>query len=113
MDNLNLVLPEIFLSLSIMFLLIFGVFKKNSFYLIHNISLLVLVITAVITFNETTSINKELLFNQSVIIDPLSSLIQEINRLKSSLDFSLKLGCALINFKTFVDLKKTTFKKII
>ena len=28
MENLQLVLPEIFLSLSIMFLLIFGVFKK-------------------------------------------------------------------------------------
>ena len=28
MENLQLVLPEIFLSLSIMFLLILGVFKK-------------------------------------------------------------------------------------
>ena len=81
MDNLHLVLPEIFLSLSIMFLLILGVFKKNSFYLIHNISLIVLLITAVITFNETTSINKELLFNQSVIIDPLSSLMKIVTLL--------------------------------
>ena len=30
MENLNLVLPEIFISLSIMFLLILGVFKKDS-----------------------------------------------------------------------------------
>ena len=81
MDNLHLVLPEIFLSLSIMFLLILGVFKKNSFYLIHNLSLIVLLITAVITFNETTSINKELLFNQSVIIDPLSSLMKIVTLL--------------------------------
>ena len=78
MENLHLVLPEIFLSLSIMFLLILGVFKKNSFYLIHNMSLIVLLITAVITFNETTSINRELLFSQSVIIDPLSSLMKII-----------------------------------
>ena len=28
MENLNLVLPEIFISLSIMFLLVLGVFKK-------------------------------------------------------------------------------------
>ncbi len=81
MDNLHLALPEIFLSLSIMFLLIFGVFKKNSFYLIHNISLLVLVITAVITFNETSNINKDFLFSQSIIIDPLASLMKIVTLL--------------------------------
>ena len=53
MTNLELVFPEIFLSLSIMFLLILGVFKKNSSKLVQNISLIVLLITAVITFNET------------------------------------------------------------
>ncbi len=81
MNNLHLVLPEIFISLSIMFLLILGVFKKNSFYLIHNMSLLVLLITAVITFNETISINNELLFSQSIIIDPLSSLMKIVTLL--------------------------------
>ena len=81
MDNLHLVLPEIFLSLSIMFLLIFGVFKKNSFYLNHNLSLLVLLITAVITFNETISINNEFLFSKSIIIDPLSSLMKIVTLL--------------------------------
>ena len=30
MENLELIFPEIFISLSIMFLLIFGVFKKDS-----------------------------------------------------------------------------------
>ena len=34
MNNLNLVLPEIFISLSIMFLLVLGVFKKDSSRLI-------------------------------------------------------------------------------
>ena len=29
MENLNLILPEIFISLSIMFLLILGVYKKE------------------------------------------------------------------------------------
>ena len=38
MLNLELVFPEIFLSLSIMFLLILGVFKKNSTKLVQNIS---------------------------------------------------------------------------
>ena len=40
MFNLELVFPEIFLSLSIMFLLILGVFKDNSSKLISNISLI-------------------------------------------------------------------------
>ena len=63
MTNLQLVFPEIFLSLSIMFLLILGVFKKNSSKIIQNLSLAVLLITAVITFNETIGINEVKLFN--------------------------------------------------
>ena len=39
MDNINLVLPEIFVSLSVMFLLILGVFKKDSSQLTFNLSL--------------------------------------------------------------------------
>ena len=58
MENLEFIIPEIFLSLSIMFLLILGVFKKNSSKLIQNFSLIVLLITAVITFNETISISE-------------------------------------------------------
>ncbi len=76
MINLELVLPEIFLSLSIMFLLILGVFKSESTKLVQNLSLLVLIITAVITFNETLGINEILLFNNSVIIDYLSSFMK-------------------------------------
>ena len=66
MTNLALVFPEIFLSLSIMFLLILGVFKKNSSKLIQNISLIILLITSVITLNETLGIQETLLFNSSV-----------------------------------------------
>ena len=62
MTNLQLVFPEIFLSLSIMFLLILGVFKKNSSKIIQNLSLVVLLITAVITFNETVGIKEVKLF---------------------------------------------------
>ena len=85
MINLELVLPEIFLSLSIMFLLILGVFKKKSTKLIQNISLLVLIITAVITFNETLGIQEILLFNESVIIDYLSSFMKIITLLAAFL----------------------------
>ena len=78
MENLELVLPEIFLSISIMFLLILGVFKKNSSELIQTISLIVLLITTMITFNETLSIEKTLLFNNSIIVDYLSSFMKII-----------------------------------
>ena len=76
MINLELVLPEIFLSLSIMFLLILGVFKKNSSGLVQNLSLIVLLITSVIIFNETIGIQETLLFNNSIIIDYLSSFMK-------------------------------------
>jgi NADH-quinone oxidoreductase subunit N len=78
MNDLNFILPEIFISLSIMFLLVLGVFKKNSSRLIFNISLLVLLITAIITLNETYSINRITLFNNSVVIDHMASLMKII-----------------------------------
>ena len=78
MENLNLVLPEIFISLSIMFLLVLGVFKKDSSKITFNISLLVLLIVSIITLNETFSINRVTLFNNSVVIDPMSSLMKII-----------------------------------
>ena len=85
MSNLELVFPEIFLSLSIMLLLIIGVFKKNSSNLIQNISLIVLLVTAVITFNETLDIEETSLFNNSVVIDYLSSFMKIITLLAAFL----------------------------
>ena len=78
MENLNLVLPEIFISLSIMFLLILGVFKKDSSKVIFNLSLFVILITAIITINENFSVSREMLFNESVVIDNMSSLMKII-----------------------------------
>ena len=85
MANLELVFPEIFLSLSIMFLLILGVFKRDSSKLIQNISLIVLLITAVITFNETLGVEEVLLFNESIIIDYLSSFMKIVTLLSAFL----------------------------
>ena len=85
MENLELLFPEIFLSLSIMFLLILGVFKKNSTKLIQNLSLAVLFVTAVITFNETLGIKETTLFNESIIIDYLSSFMKIITLLAAFL----------------------------
>ena len=78
MENLNLVLPEIFISLSIMFLLVLGVFKKDSSKITFNLSLFAILIATTITINETFSITRETLFNESVVIDSLSSLMKII-----------------------------------
>ena len=81
MENLNYILPEIFISLSIMFLLILGVFKKDSSKITFNLSLFVILITAIITINETFSISRETLFNNSVVIDYMASLMKIITLL--------------------------------
>ena len=78
MENLNLILPEIFISLSIMFLLILGVFKNDSSKITFNLSLFAILITTIITINETFSVNRETLFNESVVIDSMSSLMKII-----------------------------------
>ena len=83
MENLYFILPEIFLSLSIMFLLIIGVFKNNSSKLVHNLSLIVMLITTVIIFNETIGIDQIFLFNGSVIIDYLSSFMKMVSLLSA------------------------------
>ena len=100
MLNLELVFPEIFLSLSIMFLLILGVFKKNSSKLIQNISLIVLFVTAVITFNETLGNEVTLLFNGSIIIDYLSSFMKIVTLLSALLVLAVSSNY-LRTFKIF------------
>ncbi len=85
MINFELIFPELFLSLSIMFLLILGVFKKNSSKIIQNISLIVLLITAVIIFNETLGNEEIKLFNESIVIDYLSSFMKIITLLSAFL----------------------------
>jgi NADH-quinone oxidoreductase subunit N len=98
MVNLSFIIPEIFISLSVMFLLILGVFKKNSFELIHNLSIIVLLITGVIVFNETLDIEKILLFNGSVVIDYLSSFMKIITLLAAFIVLAISKNY-LDNFK--------------
>ena len=100
MENLNLVLPEIFISLSIMFLLVLGVFKKDSSKITFNISLLVLLIASIITLNETFSINRVTLFNNSVVIDPMSSLMKIITLIGAFLVLIIS-SAYLKSFKIF------------
>jgi NADH-quinone oxidoreductase subunit N len=100
MENLNLILPEIFISLSIMFLLILGVYKKEGSKLTFNISLVVLLITAIITFNETFAISRTTLFNDSVVIDYMASLMKIITLLGAFLALIIS-SSYLKTFKIF------------
>ena len=75
MINLNFIYSEIFLCLSIMILLIIGVFKKNSSNLIYNLSIISLLGCLALIFNFPINENIEL-FNNSYKIDYLTSFMK-------------------------------------
>ncbi len=100
MENLNYILPEIFISLSVMFLLIVGVFKKESSKLIYNLSLFVFVIASIITINETFSVSRLTLFNESIVIDYMSSFMKIITLISGFLVLVISSGYLKI-FKLF------------
>ncbi len=52
MNNINIMLPEIFLSLSIFSVLMIGVFIKKSFNLIFNLTSLIIIATITIILNN-------------------------------------------------------------
>ena len=83
-----------------MFLLILGVYKKEGSKLTFNISLLVLLITAIITFNETFAISRTTLFNDSVVIDYMASLMKIITLLGAFLALIIS-SSYLKTFKIF------------
>ena len=57
-NNLNIIFPEIFLSLSIFSILMIGVFIKNSFNLIFNLTSLIIIITISIILTSPNSTEK-------------------------------------------------------
>ena len=75
MENLDLILPEIFISLSIMVFLIIGVFKKNSSSLIYNLSTISLIILIALIYN-LNSTSDSYLFNESYKIDKLGTYMK-------------------------------------
>ncbi len=77
MENFQYILPEIFISVSIMMFLLVGVFKKNSATLIYNLSTISLVILLALIIN-LSSFNKIYLFNNSYLIDNLSNYMKFI-----------------------------------
>ena len=73
-NNLNILLPEIFLTLSIFSILMLGVFLKNSFNLIFNLSSIILIITIAIILNQPNSGEK--IFLDSFIRDAFSNFFK-------------------------------------
>ena len=77
MIDLNLIAPEIFISLSVMTLLMIGVFLKNSQRLVFNLSILTLVILLAVNINIFQLPNNSL-FGDSYQIDKLSTFMKII-----------------------------------
>ncbi len=92
-NNLNILLPEIFLTLSIFTILMIGVFIKNSFNLIFNLSSLIILLTIAIILNSSN--NEEKIFLESFTRDAYSNffkiliLISSLFVLNSSKNFIL------------------------
>jgi len=73
-DSLNILLPEIFLSISIFLILMIGVFVNKSYNLVTNLSFLSLIILILIIFNsESTSIK---IFSESFLRDSYANFIK-------------------------------------
>ena len=97
-NNLNILIPEIFLTISIFSALMIGVFIKNSFNLIFNLSSIIILITIAIIFNNSN--NSEKIFLDSFSRDAYSNffkiliLISSLFVLNSSKAFIIdsKLG---------------------
>ena len=90
-NNLNILLPEIFLSLSIFTILMFGVFIKKSFNIIFNLTSLILILTIAIILNNPN--HEEKIFLDTFTRDSFSNyfkiliLISSLFVLNSSKNF--------------------------
>ena len=80
-NNLNIMLPEIFLSLSIFSVLMIGVFIKNSFNLIFNLTSLIIIATISIILSNPH--NEEKIFLNSFIRDSFSNYFKILILLSS------------------------------
>ena len=74
MENLNLILPEIFLSLSIFATLLIGVFFKNSYTLVTNIVYIIIISLLLIIFNSFN--NSGNLFSNSFISNSFTNFFK-------------------------------------
>ena len=107
MNDLILILPEIFLSLSIMLILMIGVFFKNRENFVYQSSLLVLLITLLLIINNNYSENLYL-FNGTYKIDLLSKIMKCLTIISaffiilSSHEYVKTIGINKIEYPTLI-----------
>ena len=77
MNNLYFIIPELFISLSVMALLVLGVFKNNSSKIIFYLSCLIILVSLAINLNINIT-ETIFLFNNSYLVDQLSLFIKSI-----------------------------------
>ena len=77
MNNLYFIIPELFISLSVMALLVLGVFKNNSSKIIFYFSCLIILISLAINLNINIT-QTIFLFNNSYLVDQLSLFIKSL-----------------------------------
>ena len=79
--NLNILIPEIFLSLSTFSILMIGVFLKKSFNIIFNLSSLIIIVTIAIIVSSPN--NEEKIFLESFTRDAFSNYFKVLILLSS------------------------------
>ena len=79
MQTIVYILPELFLSIAIMSLLMLGVFIKKSFKLINLLTIVSLIFAIALVLNQPNEIVK--IFNESYIIDELSVFMKVLTLL--------------------------------
>jgi len=77
MIDINYILPELFISISLMFILLIGVFKKNSSLLVYNLTMISLFILIILLIN-LRSLPSNSFFGSSYLIDELSNYMKII-----------------------------------
>ena len=106
MQTIIYIFPEIFLSLSVISLLMIGVFIKKSLKIVNILALLSLIISASLVLNQSDEIIK--VFNDSYIIDSLSIFMKVITLifcffiLLSSRDYIKCIGIDKIEYPVII-----------
>ena len=100
MQTIIYILPELFLSLVIMSLLMVGVFVKKSFKIVSLLANFSLLFAIILVFNQPSEIIK--IFNNSYIIDSLSVFMKVLTL----------LFCFLVLFSSTDYVKKNNIDKI-
>jgi len=80
-NNLNILLPEVFLSISIFSVLMIGVYFKNSYNLVNKLTLLILISCLLIIINSSNEIN--LAFSDSFKSNSFTNFIKVLIILSS------------------------------